>query len=115
MRAGLAGLTALALALAGCAHAAAMRYTFRPCNAAFQGTVAACFHAAGAPWDAFSYDFYADSGMVEKRWRAQYESCMFRRGYSQIGDRSGGNPRSASTGPRDGRGPMTRPRAPGRG
>jgi hypothetical protein len=75
-----AALAALALVLVGCAHAAGVRYAFRPCNAAFQDTVAACFYEAGAPWAAFSYDFYADSGMVEKQWKAQYESCMFRRG-----------------------------------
>jgi len=67
--------------LSGCAHAAGVRYIFTPCNAGFQSAVAACFYEAGAAWPAFSYDFYADAGIVEKQWKAQYESCMFRRGY----------------------------------
>ncbi|PYN90901.1 MAG: hypothetical protein DMD87_00240 [Candidatus Rokuibacteriota bacterium] len=61
-----------------------MRYIFTPCNAGFQSAVAACFYEAGAAWPAFSYDFYADAGIVEKQWKAQYESCMFRRGYHQV-------------------------------
>ena len=78
-------VAAMALVLAGCAHAAGLRYTFTPCNARFQDTVAACFYEAGAAWDAFSYDFYADAGIVEKQWKQRYESCMFRRGYNQLG------------------------------
>jgi hypothetical protein len=61
-----------------------VRYTFRPCNAGFQQAVLACFSEAGASWPVYAYDFYADSGIIEKQWKQQYESCMFRRGYDQI-------------------------------
>jgi hypothetical protein len=70
--------------LAGCSHAAGVRYTFRPCNAAFHDTIKACFYEAGATGPIYAYDFYADAGVIEKEWRKRYESCMFRRGYNQL-------------------------------
>jgi hypothetical protein len=76
---------ALAFVLAGCAHAAGLRYTFSPCNRGFQNAVAACFYEAHGSGPIPAYDFYADSGVIEKQWKQQYESCMFRRGYNQIG------------------------------
>jgi hypothetical protein len=76
----------LALVLTGCAHAAGVRYTFTPCNPGFQDTVIACFYEAGIGGPVVAYDFYADSGVIEKQWKRQYESCMFRRGYNQIGE-----------------------------
>jgi len=79
-----AALATVALVLAGCAHAAGLRYTFTPCNADFQRTVVACFRQAGGAWSVDTYDFYADSGIIEKQWKQQYESCMFRRGYNQL-------------------------------
>jgi len=79
-----AAIVTMALLLAGCAHAAGLRYTFMPCNPGFQRAVVACYRQAGGAWAAEAYDFYADSGMVEKQWKQQYESCMFRRGYNQI-------------------------------
>src|SRR5207248_6602682 len=42
-----AGAVTLALVLAGCAHAAGVRYTFTPCNPGFQAAVIACFYEAG--------------------------------------------------------------------
>ncbi len=74
----------LALVLAGCAHASGVRYTFTPCNPGFQNAVRACFYEAHIGGPVVAYDFYADSGTVEKHWKRQYEGCMFRRGYNQI-------------------------------
>ena len=75
----------VALVLAGCAHASAVRYTFMPCNPGFPGSVVACFYEAGMGPPIAAYDFYADSGIIgPQRWKKQYESCMFRRGYNQV-------------------------------
>jgi hypothetical protein len=72
--------------LGGCSHASAMRYTFTPCNAGFQQTVQACFYEGHMGPVPAAYDFYADSGVIERQWKRQYESCMFRRGYNQLGE-----------------------------
>jgi hypothetical protein len=74
----------VALALAGCAHASGVRYTFMPCNPGFQDAVVACFYEAGMGPPTAAYDFYADSGIIEQQWKKQYENCMFRRGYNQV-------------------------------
>ena len=74
----------LALALAGCAHASGLRYIFAPCNPGFHDSVRACLYEAGIGGPVAAYDFYADSGIIEKHWKRQYESCMFRRGYQQL-------------------------------
>lgn len=79
-------VAAVALALAGCAHAAGLRYAFTPCNPGFQNAVKACFYQAGMMPPNPAYDYYADSGVIEKHWKVRYESCMFRRGYNQLGE-----------------------------
>jgi hypothetical protein len=63
-----------------------LRYAFTPCNPGFQNAVKACFYEAHMMPPTAAYDFYADSGAIEKHWKVRYESCMFRRGYNQLGN-----------------------------
>lgn len=75
----------VAVVLTGCTQVSAVRYTFMPCNPGFQAAVATCLYAAGIGGPIGAYDFYADSGIIEQQWKRQYESCMFRSGYQQLG------------------------------
>ena len=79
-----AAVVVAAFTLTSCAHAAGVRYTFKPCNAGFQQAVTACFYEGHGSGPVVAYDFYADAGIIEKQWKRQYESCMFRRGYNQL-------------------------------
>ena len=93
-----AGAVTLVLVLAGCAHVSGVRYTFTPCNPGFQDTVRACFYEAGIGGPVVGYDFYADSGIIEQHWKRQYESCMFRRGYQQLGGTTTWHPKERFNG-----------------
>jgi len=88
----------VALVLTGCAHASGVRYTFAPCNPGFQDAVTACFYEAGIGGPVVGYDFYADSGIIEQHWKRQYESCMFRRGYQQLGGTTTWHPKERFNG-----------------
>jgi len=88
----------VALVLTGCAHASGVRYTFAPCNPGFQDAVMACFYEAGIGGPVVGYDFYADSGIIEQHWKRQYESCMFRRGYQQLGGTTTWHPKERFNG-----------------